>query len=146
MLSSCKAGGHLVWASATLTCCHISRCTEGDKGIKPVLSWLDISTALRSALVCLRSWNTVSSFSVSTPKIVCLLRCHTFLKWPEWFPSVKRRECRNIRFCIVVFFRLSDTSVTNGLTPVQDNALVWSGQGWVFAWCVVMETHKCICI
>lgn len=48
-----KAGGHSVWASATLTCCHICHCTKGDKGIECVLPRSDRSPALRSALLCL---------------------------------------------------------------------------------------------
>lgn len=42
------------------------------------------------------------------------------------FPGVKR--LRNVEYFVVVFFRLSDTSITNDHAPFGDNAfsLVWS--------------------
>lgn len=81
--SSCKAeGGHLVWASSTLTCCHISHCTEGDKGIKCVLPRLDRSPVLRSPLVYLYLFEVVKHCRLfcwlSLQDCVSLFCCHAF--------------------------------------------------------------------
>lgn len=138
-----KAGGHSVWASATLTCCHICHCTKGDKGIKCVLPRSDRSPALRSALLCLCLFEVLKHLGlffllIISPRLCLFILLPDPLKWPKWFPSVNRRDCRTTEICVDVFFRLSDTFATNGHTPLWDNALVWSGQGWAFGWCIVL--------
>lgn len=123
-----KAGGHSVWASATLTCCHICHCTKGDKGIKCVLPRSDRSPALKSPLLCLCLFEVMKHLGlfllIISPRLCLFILLPDPLKWPKWFPSVNRRDCRTTEICVDVFFRLSDTSATNGHTLLWDNALV----------------------